>query len=59
MSANIRTYYPQESIPDDQVLIEFDNAREATFFKAWWREEGKSSYSQYKDDQTEWDEWMD
>lgn len=57
MSAQIRNYYPQESVPDDQVLIEFDDEREATQFKAWFREEGRSLFQQYRDDQTEWDGW--
>ena len=57
MSAQIKQYYPQESVPDDQVLIEFDNEREATIFKDWFRAEGRSLYYQYKDEQTEWDDW--
>lgn len=56
MSAQIRSYYPQESVPDDQVLIEFDNAREANLFKQWWKDEGKESYNQFKS-QDEYDPW--
>ncbi len=59
MSVQIRTYYPQESVPDDQVLIEADDAREAELFKDWFREEGRTLFAQYKEDQNTdpWDDW--
>ena len=58
MAAQIRTYYPQESVPDDQVLLECDDAREAELFKSWFREEGRTLFLQYKDEQPS-DPWED
>ena len=60
MAGYIREYYPQESVPDDQVLIEFDTKRQRELFKEWWREEGRSRYNEYVDGATEWDSpWDD
>ena len=49
MSIQVRTYYPQESVPDDQVLLECDDAAEAEAFKDWFREEGRTLFVQYKE----------
>ncbi len=60
MSIQVRTYYPQESVPDDQILIEADDAREAEQFKTWFREEGRALFIQYREslDSDPWeDEW--
>ena len=59
MSAQIRTYFPQETVPDDQVLFDCDDAREADALKDWWREEGRILFVQYFESVEKQDPWED
>lgn len=43
--------YPQESVPENVVLMDFNNDSDALLFREWWLDEGSVAFAKYRREQ--------